>query len=85
MSYCTFDFDMVNRDTLHVPDESRLVHILTGNPCDSVYCFVPRDIDKEELEDKLRLTLRKKYEKGPFGPSYHGYEDVSDRLEEIAD
>lgn len=74
MSYSTFDFDMVDRDTLHVPDDSRLIRILTGNPCSSLHCFVPDDIDEDELENELRLTLWRRYGKSSL---YDGYEDVS--------
>lgn len=77
MSYRVFDFDMVDRDTLVVPEGSRLVRILTGNDMDADYCFVPADIDEEELEDGLRLAFRGKHGNSSFGPHYRGYEDVS--------
>lgn len=85
MSYNTFDIDMVDRETLDVPTDSRLIRILSSNPSDSVYCFVPRDTDEDELEDELRLTFAKKYGRSSYGPFYDGYEDVSYLLDEITD
>ena len=82
MSYHTFDLDMVDKTTLDVPRDSRLVRILSSNPSDSVYCFVPIDIDEDELEYELRLTFFRKYGRSSYGPFYEGYEDASCLLEE---
>lgn len=83
MSYEVFDFDMVDKGSLVVPDGSRLVRILTGNDMDADYCFAPAGADEDELESELRLAFRRKHGNSPFGPFYQGYEDVSYLLEEL--
>lgn len=82
MSYNVFDFEMVDRDTLVVPEGHRLVRIVTGNSMDADYCFVPIDIDDDELDEELRMTFRKRHGNSSFGPFYQGYEDVSYLLDE---
>ena len=83
MSYEVFDFDMADKDSLAVPENSRLVRILTGNDMDADYCFVPAEADEDELESELRLTFRKRHGNSSFGPRYRGYEDVSHLLEKL--
>jgi len=83
MTYHVFDFDMVDKETLVVPDGHRLVRILTGNSMNADYCFVPEGIDRDELEDELRLTFRKRHGSSSYGPFYQGYEDVSYLLDEL--
>jgi len=83
MSYEVFDFDMADKDELVVPENHRLVRILTGNDMDADYCFVPAGIDEDELESELRLTFRKRHGNSSFGPHYLGYDDVSHLLGEL--
>lgn len=72
-----FDFEMVDEDTLVVPDGGRLVRVLTSNSMDSAYCIVPGDLDGDELDDALRLAFRRRYGNSQHGPRFMGYEDAT--------
>lgn len=62
-------------------DGDRVLHILTGYPCDNLLVVVDGDMSDEEIEGEVGFALLRKF--GRSRPAYRGYEDVTDVYQEV--
>ena len=64
-----------NNEYPNLYDGERLLHVLTGNPCDELHVIVDGTMPEDEVEEEIRLALRRKYGRG-YG--YEGYEELTE-------